>query len=71
MRYVLRAGKLVEKNRAVPTYTVMSDIKPFVTQDGVEITSRSTLRDYERRLGVRQVGNDWTGSERPSYLDRR
>jgi hypothetical protein len=71
MRYVLRAGKLVEKNRAAPTYTVMSDIKPFVTQDGVEITSRSTLRDYERRLGVRQVGNDWTGPTRPSYLDRR
>jgi hypothetical protein len=72
-RYVLRSGKLVEKTEATPRYNyqILSDIKPFITQDGVEITSRSKLRDYERANGVRQVGTDWTGSERPKYLDRR
>lgn len=38
---------------------VMGDIQPFVTTDKVEITSRSGLRDYERRNNVRQVGNDY------------
>jgi hypothetical protein len=37
---------------------VMSDIKPFRTQDGIEISSRSSLRAYEQRFGVKQVGND-------------
>jgi hypothetical protein len=36
----------------------MPDITPFVTQDRVEISSRSALRAYERRNGVRQIGND-------------
>lgn len=54
-----------------PTFHgVMPDIKHFTTQDGVEITSRSKLRDYERRTGTRQVGNDWSGSEKPSWWDR-
>ena len=62
--YVLRDGKLVLKEHAAPLRTsnpaifVMPDISPFVTQDKVEITSRSGLRDYERRNGVRQIGND-------------
>lgn len=45
------------------------DIKSFVTQEGVEITSRSKLRAYERANGVKQVGNDWTGSEKPAFWD--
>jgi hypothetical protein len=62
--YVLRDGELIPKSEARPlasatgTY-LMPDISPFVTQDKVEITSRSGLRAYERSRGVRQVGNDW------------
>lgn len=63
--YVLRDGRLVPKSEAAPltnagpSFYAMPDIAPFVTQDKVEITSRSALRDYERRNGVKQVGNDW------------
>ena len=63
--YVLRDGRLVPKSEAAPLTTsgssfyAMPDIAPFVTQDKVEITSRSSLREYERRNGVKQVGNDW------------
>lgn len=36
---------------------VMGDIKPFVSPiDGKEISSRSQLREHERRHGVRQCG---------------
>lgn len=49
---------------------VISDIEPFQTQDGVGIGSREALREYERVNGVRQVGNDWTGSERPAFWDK-
>ena len=49
---------------------VMPDIKHFVTQDGVEITSRSKLRAYERANGIRQVGNDWTGPSKPQWWDQ-
>lgn len=61
--YVLRDGELVPKSEARPLASasatfVMPDIMPFVTQDKVEITSRSALREYERRNGVRQIGND-------------
>lgn len=68
-RYVMRKGELVEKPSFHNGYQVLPDIKPFVTQEGVEITSRSHLREYERRNGVRQVGNDWTGSQRPAFWD--
>ena len=50
-------------------HTFVPDIKPFVTQDGTEITSRSKLRAYEARTGSRQVGNDWTGSSKPAWWD--
>lgn len=72
-RYVLRDGELVEKDKAAPLHSqqnhAQSDIKPFVTQDGTHITSRSSLRDYERKMGVRQVGTDWTGSKPPAFWD--
>lgn len=69
--YVWRAGKLVEKQEAARSEAAffMPDIAPFVTQDGVEITSRSALRAYEERNGVKQCGNDWTGSEKPAWWD--
>ncbi len=71
MRFVIRDGQVVEKpaRRTSSVFTAMSDIKPFVTTDGTEITSRSALREYERAHGVRQVGNDWSGPERPSFHD--
>ena len=61
--YVLRNGQLVEKSIAAPLPSgafVMSDISPFVTQDGKAIGSRSTLRSYEQANGVKQVGNDFS-----------
>lgn len=59
--YVIRDGELIEKHKAPPksgVFHAMSDIKPFVTQDGKEITSRSALRAYEQANGVKQIGND-------------
>jgi hypothetical protein len=69
---VWRDGKLVSKQEAAKSEAAffMPDIAPFVTQDGVEITSRSALRAYEQRTGTKQVGNDWSGSERPSWWDK-
>jgi hypothetical protein len=73
--YVMRNGALIEKRLPPPRASsrsphVLSDIAPFQTQDGTTITSRAALRDYERANGVRQVGTDWTGSERPPFWDR-
>jgi len=68
--YVLRDGKLVDKSRAPPlsgafhSHGVMPDLKPFVTQDGKEISSRSALRAYEQANGVRQIGNDYASLHR-------
>lgn len=63
--YVLRDGVLVPKSEAVPfsksdaSFYAMPDIAPFVTSgDNVPISSRSHLREYERRTGTRQIGND-------------
>ncbi len=60
-RYVLRKGQLIEKSKVFQRSGafVMPDIKPFVTQDGKEITSRSSLRAYEQANGIKQVGNDY------------
>jgi hypothetical protein len=73
--YVIRNGALIEKRFAPPCHAgrsahVISDITPFKTQDGTAITSRAALRDYERANGVRQVGTDWSGPERPPFWDR-
>lgn len=73
--YVYRDGEFIEKHLAPPRSTgksplVVSDIQPFKTQEGVAITSRKDLRAYEQANGVRQVGTDWTGSERPPFWDR-
>jgi len=54
--------------RTVPVQRVhlLSDIQAFVSPiDQQVISSRSQLRDHERQHNVRQVGNDWAGSERP------
>ena len=60
--YVLRNGKLVPKSSAPLNrgyFNVLPDISPFMTQNGMEITSRSGLRAYEQANGVKQVGNDF------------
>jgi hypothetical protein len=61
--FVLRSGKLVRKRSTSRRglFQVMPDIAPFVTQEGAAIGSRSQLRAYERKNGVRQVGNDFAG----------
>jgi hypothetical protein len=60
--YVLRDGKLVPKSTAAPlnsgVFHVLKDIDPFQTQDGTPISSRSHLRAYEQKHGVKQIGND-------------
>lgn len=58
--YVMRNGRLVEKQTAPPKggVFVFSDIKPFATQDGTPIGGRAALREYEQRTGTRQVGTD-------------
>lgn len=68
-RYVLRNGELVEKNSPAAYSNIMPDIAEFKTQDGTPITSRSHLREYEKRMGVKQIGTDWAGSERPPFWD--
>lgn len=73
-RYVVRDGIFMEKPAPPPQsggFSWVPDIQPFVTQDGVEITSRSHLRTYEQTTGSRQCGNDWTGSDKPDWWDSK
>ena len=60
--FVMRDGALVEKTQAPPSGGAffIPDIGAFTTHDGartVEITSRSQLRAFEQRHGVRQIGD--------------
>ena len=51
---------------------VLGDIEEFVSPlDGTVISSRSQLRAYEREKGVKQCGNDYTSSEKPTWWDNR
>lgn len=57
----LRAQRTASKarNYDIACPMIISDITPFQTAgDRVAITSRSELRAYERKNGIRQVGND-------------
>ena len=63
--YVLRDGELVEKSKAAPLPTqarslfAMSDIAEFRSPiDGSIISSRSQLRDHQRKHNVIQAGDD-------------
>ena len=61
-----KAGKSLNK----ASHNIMKDIEPFQSPvDGSYVTSRSELREHEKRHNVRQIGNDWAGSERPSNWD--
>ena len=60
-----RVRKVESKKR--PHLIIVKDIEPFVSPiDKSIISSRSGLREHERKHNVRQIGNDWAGSERPS-----
>ena len=64
----LSRGNSIKSEQA---FVVMKDIDPFVSPiDGKMVGSRSSLRDHERRHNVRQIGNDWAGSERPDNWDK-
>jgi hypothetical protein len=72
--YVHSRGKLVEKRKqqAATGYAVISDIDPFTSPiDGSILSSRSQVREHERKHQVRQCGNDYTSSEKPSWWDSR
>ena len=73
--FVFRDGQLVEKTKARPVegFAYAPDIAAFTTHDGtktVEITSRSHLRAYEQRHGVRQIG-DQAKPVTPGMISRR
>ena len=54
-----------KRTRRGKALQVMSDIEEFVSPvDKTLIGSRSGLRNHERRHGIRQIGNDWSGGER-------
>lgn len=76
--FVIRDGQLIPKAQAYALNAkhgtapvVVGDIQPFRTLEGVEIGSRSQLRAYEQANGVRQCGNDWTGSSKPEWWGNR
>ena len=53
-------------------YAVISDVEPFTSPiDGTVLSSRSQIRDHERKHQVRQCGNDYTSSVTPSWWDSR
>ncbi len=57
-----KARRPDKRSDAVTSPYFMADIAPFqevVTREGGEISSRSTLRAFERSNNVRQVGDDF------------
>jgi hypothetical protein len=72
--YVIRNGELVPKRLAAPlgaarSHQFMADMRPIDLPGGKQLTSRSQLREHEARYGVKQCGDDWTGSEKPVWWD--
>lgn len=59
--YDREAGKMVEKTslQTFEHFGVLPDIKDFETTDGVHIRGRAGLREYERRTGLEQCGDDY------------
>lgn len=72
--YVYRAGKVVNKETGEPIKVgsainhtfALPDIAPFKSplDFKTEISSRSQLREYEKRHGVKQVGTDFDSTYR-------
>jgi hypothetical protein len=62
-----KTGKTMKTGkRVIQNVNVLSDIAPFKSplDFKTEISSRSQLRDYEKRHGVKQVGTDFDGFAR-------
>jgi len=63
------ASQYCRRPRERKTAHIMPDIKPFTTVcgdiAGQEISSRSQLREFEKRNNLIQVGNDKSYVERP------
>lgn len=72
--YIRRNGKIVNKETGEPIKVgsaikhtfALPDISPFKSplDFKTEISSRSQLREYEKRNGVRQVGSDFNSNYR-------
>ena len=59
--------KTIRLKDNAPSFYVVKDIEPFVSPiDKSVVSSRSGLREHERKHNVRQIGNDWSGSSKPS-----
>ena len=72
--YIYSNGEIVKKPKIEKerNYSVISDVQPFTSPiDGTVLSSRSQIRDHERKHQVRQCGNDYTSSEKPSWGDNR
>ncbi len=51
---------------------IIKDIEPVKSPiDGTILGSRRDIREHEKRHGVRALGNDWCGAERPKHWDQR
>ena len=62
-----RYGKPIpNKSDGLQAIRVMSDIREFVSPIDFKtsISSRTQLRDYEKRNGVKQIGTDFDGFAR-------
>jgi hypothetical protein len=72
--YIYSNGEIVKKPKIEKerNYSVISDVQPFTSPiDGTVLSSRSQIRDHERKHQVRQCGNDYTSSVKPSWWDNR
>jgi hypothetical protein len=63
--------KPVKVKKRAKSHQVMSDIQEFVSPiDKTVISSRSQVKEHERRHNVRQCGNDYTSSTKPKFWDK-
>tara|TARA_R100000657_G_C4592969_1_gene51283 strand:+ start:155 stop:418 length:264 start_codon:yes stop_codon:yes gene_type:complete len=62
--------KVVKAKKRTKSHQVMGDIQEFVSPiDKSVISSRSQVREHERKHNVRQSGNDYTSSTKPKFWD--
>ena len=72
--YVYRGGELTEKvTRRRSGIEIMPDIEPVISPvDGTLLSSRSRVREHNRRNQVIDVGNDpslWRGNPEPRQMN--
>ena len=62
--------KFAKATKRTKSHQVMGDIQEFVSPiDKSVISSRSQVREHERKHNVRQCGNDYTSSAKPKFWD--